>query len=953
MRAGHRYSPTFMSDTLSRREFLRTTAVVAGAGCGVWKAGSAVAGAAAGGASDPVGDLSCLAHTHDLRLPDWGSYSKAYNGLSHVADRGHGFRFDLSVVPGFFRRYVMVPNVNWESGYHPWEAASDLSYFSHRYELEWKDRVYCDISFSAISGRSRLIRAEFVNRTNVAQDLVLHLLASLNTDGARPDRVPMPPRILAKLPSEAVWIDALDYVGLQYAKPRPTDGLMPDGLRRGEVRDPAFVDGGGIGRKFGEGAGDRVYFELNLPQAIGDAVLLVRYRNDFAKAASFDVTGAARAELALPTAREFALARLDLGSLAAGRHELRLVSKGRTGIDLDGLVIVDASRAGDVAFENVPVNVTPTISPGPVPQSRLLKYADLPHHYGIAWRFEPFQVREILNSELDRFLRFHSQNHLQDVLRGDGKGHFANAYLRPVTLPAASSRVVYGIAAAGSAAEVEEELRRMTASEADLEGIYTTARSRVVKVSCVPAGEPYRFSQERMAANTLTNVVFPIYAKRSYFRHYTVGKFYDSLYTWDSGFLGLGLAELDTDRAIDCLNAYTTEPGDTEAAYIQHGTPLPVQHYLFLELWNRTQSRRLLEYFYPRLRQYHLFLAGRLGSSTTRKLKSNLLQTWDYFYNTGWDDYPPQVYMHRQKMAAATACAVTTSHAIRTARILAQAARVLDAADDIPGYEQDIAVLSEPLQKYSWDPQAGYYGYVLHDKQGEPTGLLRHETGKNFNMGLDGVMPLLAGVCTPEQTKTLLAHLQTQGELWCPIGLSTVDQTAPYYRRDGYWNGAVWFPHQWFMWKTMLDLGEAEFANRIAQTALDLWKVEVDGSYHCFEHFLIESRRGAGWYQFSGLSTPVMSWFSAYYRPGRLTVGLDTWVHRCDVAADHRSMRADLELRGRRDGVAVVLATMDAGREYQALWKGQPAKVTKASSGTLQITLPSDAGRGILEIKGV
>ncbi len=68
-----------------------------------------------------------------------------------------------------------------------------------------------------------------------------------------------------------------------------------------------------------------------------------------------------------------------------------------------------------------------------------------------------------------------------------------------------------------------------------------------------------------------------------------------------------------------------------------------------------------------------------------------------------------------------------------------------------------------------------------------------------------------------------------------------MDQSAPYYRHDGYWNGAVWMPHQWFLWKTMLDLGQADFAFKIAQTALDLWKSEVDESYECFEHFLIES----------------------------------------------------------------------------------------------------------------
>ena len=77
--------------------------------------------------------------------------------------------------------------------------------------------------------------------------------------------------------------------------------------------------------------------------------------------------------------------------------------------------------------------------------------------------------------------------------------------------------------------------------------------------------------------------------------------------------------------------------------------------------------------------------------------------------------------------------------------------------------------------------------------------------------------------------------------MWTPIGLSTVDRRAPYYRTDGYWNGCVWMPHQWFFWKSALDAGRAEFARRIAETALKLWKHEVDQSFYTFEHFSLSS----------------------------------------------------------------------------------------------------------------
>ncbi|MCB0016111.1 MAG: hypothetical protein KDE34_29545, partial [Anaerolineales bacterium] len=175
-----------------------------------------------------------------------------------------------------------------------------------------------------------------------------------------------------------------------------------------------------------------------------------------------------------------------------------------------------------------------------------------------------------------------------------------------------------------------------------------------------------------------------------------------SLYTWDSGFIGLGLLELDTDKAIDNLNTYITEPGEPDAAFIHHGSPVPTQFYLFHELWNRTQAPELLAYFYPRLQQYHRFMAGRLGSSTTRSLNSNLLKTWDYFYNSGgWDDYPPQVYVHQNRLEDRVTPVVTTAHVIRTAKLMRMAALALGL--DTAEFDEDIALLGEALHRYAWD----------------------------------------------------------------------------------------------------------------------------------------------------------------------------------------------------------------------------------------------------------
>src|SRR5690606_29709113 len=118
--------------------------------------------------------------------------------------------------------------------------------------------------------------------------------------------------------------------------------------------------------------------------------------------------------------------------------------------------------------------------------------------------------------------------------------------------------------------------------------------------------------------------------------------------------------------------------------------------------------------------------------------------------------------------------------------------------------------------EHAWDEEAGYYGYVKHDPDGHPMDILRHESGDNFNRGLDGTYPLVAGACSQSQGERLLMNLRDPDKLWSPIGLTAVDQSAPYYTNEGYWNGTVWMAHQWFYWKTMLDYGQADDAWRIA-----------------------------------------------------------------------------------------------------------------------------------------
>lgn len=876
----------------------------------------------AAGQGQPVG------RDHDLNLAEWGPYSKNYHGVSHVADPVRGLRFDLIPAPAFHRRTPMVPNVLWESGCHLWEAVGDLSYYSIRYELEWKDRVWCDGSFYAAPGNGRYIRCKFVNDTSDTQHVLLHWLSALRTPGASHS---------VRLPEGAKWIHGLDYQELIYARPPADDHLMPDALVRGEIRGARFVNGSGLGRNsFGVTAGDQVMYRL--PDVTAGCELALRYQARGPVTVRLEGVSTGRFPLAPSNEPQSLVAPLSGGGM------LRIVSEGGAALEIHGLALARPGSAGWVSFEPARYNVVPELHRSGENQL-LLRYAPTQQTYGLAWTPAPHRLREIIARELDGVFQYNTNDHVAGVLRGEGEGHFTDVMCAPVTLAAGERRVLHALVCCGAVDTVRGELARFGAGSA--EQAHASSRSR----RWTPAGTGrFRFSQERLAATVLTNVVYPIYARRSYVRHNTPGRFWDSLYTWDSGFTAIGLAQLDTWRALECLRAYTSTPGDPNYAYVQHGTPLPVQIYAFQELWPRIPDRGLIEEFYPRLRQMYMFLAGRSGGSTTRRLPSGLLQTWDYFYNTGWDDYPAQMSMHDQKLAPRTATAIVTSHLIRCAKSLSLMEAALGRDHDSGIYREDISAFSDALQKYSWDAGAGYFSYVLHDDKGAAAGILRHASGQNFNMGMDGAAPLIAGICDRRQQRLLLERLTDPQRLWTPSGLTAVDQSAAYYRPDGYWNGSVWMPHQWFIWKSLLDHGLAKEARRIAMTALEVFEAEVARTYHCHEHFIAATGRGAGWHQFGALSCPLLAWHSAYFRPGSVTTGFDGWIRKLEWTKGRLSTDIAF-LAGPAEVRTVLVVPEDGGVLSTATWNGREMAITAAGPGGMEIMIPGDSTGGVLVVQ--
>lgn len=871
--------------------------------------------------------------SHDVDLSAWGPYSNAYLGLSHIPDFASGMRFDLTVFAGPHTTSTPdVPNASLNTGFVAWEAAPDLSYYSYRQKLDGQ-RVYAEIAYAALDAArgTRLIRADLVNGGDRARTLTLNMAASMQLPNRGPNSVLTPRRILrAKLPSGGTWVSGVHYRDHRRAKPTPQDRLVYDGWLRGEVRADGMVDG----RALHLAAGDVATYAVPGP---AEAVVL-RYRAK--SGARLSGEGLADGEVSLPAAVAGGTRTL---ALAPGHRTVRLTAAAT--IDLEGLAFVRSANTSAVRFVAEDADTRPEMIAGPVPESLLLKYRQAGKWYGVRWFRPEARVREFRNSTLDFFFARHSHSKGLTVAEGDGRGHYANVLFSGRSVPAGGRETVWAVVASGSRAEVEAALAAPIGPAA-LEQAWAAGKARAAIPTPLPAGRRFALARQLIGANLLMNVVYPVYTQDRFIRHFTPGKWWDSLYTWDSGFIGIGLADVAPRLSAGVLNAYTTAPG-SQSAFIHHGTPLPVQHHQLLELWNATGDRRMLAANYPRLRQYYGFLMGRVPGSTFATLPSGLLTSWDYFYNSGgWDDLPPQMQVHDAKLEARAAPMVTTSHAIRAAKTLRMAAMELGRQEDIAEYNTDISRLSAAVQAHGWDPASGYFGYVLHDAAGQPTGLLRTSAGENWNRTLDGVQPLIAGITTPEQTRVIIANLRDPAKLSSPVGITAVDRSASYYRTDGYWNGTVWFPHQWFVWKSLLDQGEGAFAWQVARTALEAYEAEAEASWISAEHFEIATGQGTGWHQFSGLSSPIANWFQAYFVPGRLSAGWDVWVRGKVDSPGHRGLTAHLVLTSsRNDGFVSVIATLAAGQSYRATWNGRSIDTRQIHSGAYEIRIPLTSTR--------
>lgn len=897
-------------------------------------------------------------------FPAWGPYGKKYMGISRIADHSfaNGVRFDMTVAPAIFGGDIKVPNTTLPSGCHPWRCSSDYSIFTYRHDLEWKDKVYAEVSYVRLTDESTLIRTEIVNNSELMQNCVINFFESIE--------YPTPSYCKLSLPEKNAYKNALEYDSYNYAVTRPWDEENADGYKKGEFADHRFVSGFGLGDRagkwhmphrylppFGCEKGDTVSLTVKNEHEFKNAVLAVRYRTSGIEytqgkmvgvnvvpgttTASFMMNGSMQLDFA-PT-DELKIAYFDLGKVPVD-YKIALEALGTGGIEFDFFCICEKEDADKIKAEMTDYDFMPEITTEKCDTGYITtcKYKDVDGTFMLRTFNDNTRFREIETGALEDCMTARLSNSdptFDDVAESftgafsrkhSDNGFFRNSIIHTLFVQPNDRRIEYAVISKG-----ETEYK----STEEYEKIYNERLKDAPPVSLNSEGKKYELSNEILKSTVMVNAVYPIYKHGEYIVHHTPGKRWDCLYTWDSGFIGLGMNDYSEKFAEYSLDTYLSNESNPDYAFLHHGSPVPVQMYLYLEMLKRRNDKTKLLGMYPRAKLYYDFLAGKVRGSTTAKLKSGLTTTYDYFYSTsGMDDYPAQVAMMDRNNRDTTAPVISTAQLIRCGKILRMVASKLGIEQDVETYSNDIEKLTNALTKYSWDKDSGYFSYVLHDENYEPQGFMVTEDGENLNKGLDGIYPIIAGACNEEQKAAILSHLKSEKEMLSPYGISAVDMTAGYFMVNGYWNGNVWFPHQWFIWKTMLDLGESDFAYTIAKLALDIWKREVDYSYYTFEMVNVVTGRGGWFHNFGGLSTPITMWANAYFKAGTLNTGFDTWVDKVEFTDDNQKLCADITYFGSNERFTVI-AAMNESKEYTVTLDGREIEFTERFKGTIEIPL--------------
>lgn len=179
---------------------------------------------------------------------------------------------------------------------------------------------------------------------------------------------------------------------------------------------------------------------------------------------------------------------------------------------------------------------------------------------------------------------------------------------------------------------------------------------------------------------------------------------------------------------------------------------------------------------------------------------------------------------------------------VSEAKSLSNMAKELGYEDESNKFLNDAVNRTNLINKTFWDDETGFYYHV--DK-------INHTfTFKNKNdlkrKEIIAFLALWAGVADKDKAEKLMEHLKNPDEFWRPFGIPTLSADDSYYNPIGYWNGPIWVPWQYLIFRGLLDYGYRQEANQLVDKVLDNIAYQLKTN-HWFWEFYSADDYQAGW----------------------------------------------------------------------------------------------------------
>ena len=892
---------------------------------------------------------------------EWGPFSTVYLGISHVLDRKLGTMADLALFAGRVApREVVLPDNIFGYGQNvvtgdrrvsvravPEKVALDYSAFSIRYYLdqhgdtalasfkvESGSQARCDVTFYNSSAEER---SYFFGLGLMAQD-------SRHRIRLRKDLLPW-------------WVPARQYSAIEaYQK------VFGIGCRQCLTRVFSWgVEEQVLAQAFGGWEGDCVKYRVKLPGAIRDGYVYFRYVKYGAVNHPWEiringrpVTFSFPQTWAIPgggwgknrdACEEWRLLGVKVGHIPAGETniELRPVNppgNDRARIWLDGMLFSEGRLPGDDgAADLLPTTLTDEYS-ADVARVDLESIAENTAGMKVIVPGAPEEGVTVKIRDVPLKARAGKGSFLSDLRSRFELPPLAaerDASVLPwvgldsdhITVPARSDRTVsleitFGSGVAGNRPKIAAP------------GMPEPPRG------------PYADLAARLRDALLFNVNYPFDISGGPSHYFVPSKYFPLPYSWDGGFIAVGLATYAPELARR-QTAYFLADENTESPFIYCGSPVPTQLYALWDIYQATQDKEFLGRIYSGARRMYDFYLGRTPGSIVNEHGDGMLSTYPYNYNLGIDDHPIQRWAEEQHLTRKGLYSIILMPQIlRAARIMRNAAWLLGLEADAGQYGQDVSLLADIIDRRMWDEQSGLYGWLFRAGQGvEPVRM----DGCAGDRSACAFLPLFAGQTARKER--LIGQMTDTARFKTPHGISSVDMSAPSYNPRGYWNGAIWPVMQWYLWRGLLEAGEADLARQVAESILGTWQKSLEKEHYLGEHFVIDKALMNGAPNFGGLSGALLPMQAAYYEPYRVTTPYDVIIER--LSADRVRDALVLEVAAPFLGVSAYDLLVNMGRgsaRYAVDLNGKRNGIYVSDEcGHLALRLPQPAGKDEVRIQ--